>query len=161
VRFVSVLFVIVYCEEKSAVAAVRVTFTVPLPVSVPPPLRMTNAAGVSVAPAPIVRLPEELKFRLALKPLVLLTLTLLKAIVAVVVPPNAVAAGVPGVLKFTVLDVVNVNGVTAVVLTVQLPRNVCVSEVPPLKVAVPPMVRLPLSVNAPPAVLAPEVESVR
>jgi hypothetical protein len=45
---VSVLLVIVYWLLKSAVAAVRVTTTVPLPVSVPAPLMTADAAGVKV-----------------------------------------------------------------------------------------------------------------
>jgi len=38
----------VYCELKSAVAAVRLTFTVPDPVSVPAPFITSAAAGVNV-----------------------------------------------------------------------------------------------------------------
>ena len=56
--------VIVYCEEKSAVAAVRVTFVVPLPVSVPAPLITSAAAGVNVPSTvivpPTLKLPEPL-----------------------------------------------------------------------------------------------------
>ena len=151
----------VYWLKKSDVAAVLVTFTVPLPVSVPAPLTITAAAGVNVAPAPTVRVPELLKLRLALKPLVLLTLTLLNAMVALELPPNDVDAGVPGVLKLIVLAVVKANGVAAEVLMTQLPRNVCVREVPPSKVAEPLIVRSPLTVSAPPAVFAPLVDSVR
>jgi hypothetical protein len=44
------LLAIVYWLLKSAVAAVRVTFTVPLPVSVPAPLITLAAAGVNPAP---------------------------------------------------------------------------------------------------------------
>ncbi len=47
VRLVKVLLVIVYCELKSAVASVRVTLTVPLPVNVPMPLITSVAEGVN------------------------------------------------------------------------------------------------------------------
>ena|SRR5437660_3826385 len=62
VRLVNVLLVMVYCELKSAVAAVLVTCTVPLPVSVPAPLTMTAAAGEKTALALTVRVPTTLKF---------------------------------------------------------------------------------------------------
>lgn len=56
------MVVIVYCELKSAVAAVRVTFTVPEPLSVPAPLMISAAEGVNVpftASVPAVaKLPE-------------------------------------------------------------------------------------------------------
>jgi len=81
--------------------------------------------------------------------------------VAAVVPPSDVGAGVSGVLKLIVLDVVKAKGVAAVVLMIQLPPKLCVSDVPPLNVAVPLNVRLPLTVSAPPAVFAPALESVR
>src|ERR1051325_8749241 len=52
VRLVSVLFVIVYWLRKSAVAAVRVTRAVPVPVSVPVPLMTAAATGLKIAFAP-------------------------------------------------------------------------------------------------------------
>ena len=150
-----------YCELKSGVAAVLVTFTVPLPVRVPVPLTTTAADGVKVTLAATVNVPEMLKFSLDEKPLVLFRFTVLKPSVAADVPLNEVAAGVPGVLKLSVLVVVNENGVAAVVLTIQFPRNVCVSDVPPAKVAVPEIVKSPFTVRAPPAVFAPEIERIR
>ena len=57
---------IVYWEEKSAVAAVLVTCAVPDPVSVPAPETITAAAGVKIAPALIFKLPATLKLVFAL-----------------------------------------------------------------------------------------------
>ena len=150
-----------YCELKSGVAAVRVTFTVPLPVRVPVPLTTTDADGVKVTLAATVNVPEMLKSSVDEKPLVLFTLTLLKPSVAEVLPVIDVAAGVPGVLKLSVLVVMNKNGVAAVVFTIQLPRNVCVRDVPAAKVADPEIVKSPLTVSAPPAVFALVLERVR
>ncbi len=70
------------------------------------------------------------------------------------VPLIEVAAGVPGVLKLIVPEVVNAYGVADVVLTIQFPRNVCVNEVPPLNDASSLIVKSPLTVSAPPAVFA-------
>jgi len=134
---------------------------VPLPVKVPAPLITTAADGVKVTFAATVNVPEMLKFSLDEKPLVLLRFTVLKPSVAAVVPLNEVAAGVPGVLKLSVLVVTNENGVTAVVFTIQFPRNVCVSDVPPAKVAVPEIVKSPFTVRAPPAVFALVPERMR
>lgn len=53
VRFVRVLFVIEYCVEKSAVARVRVTRAVPVPVSVPVPLMIAPATGLKIAFTPL------------------------------------------------------------------------------------------------------------
>jgi len=53
--------VIVYWLLKSAVAAVRVTFTVPLPVKVPRPEITSVAPGVKVADAPTVKVPPTAK----------------------------------------------------------------------------------------------------
>ena len=122
---------------------------------VPPPLTVTLDAGVKMTLAATVRFPEPLKFRLDEKPLVLFRLTLLKTIVAAELPLKEVATGVLGVLKLIVLAVVNEKGVAAVVLTIQLPRKLCVSEFPALKVAVPEIVRSPFAVIAPPVVFAP------
>ena len=58
VRLVKVLLVIVYWEEKSAVAAIRVTRAVPVPVSVPVPLMTAAATGLRIAFTPLtLRLP--------------------------------------------------------------------------------------------------------
>ena len=58
VRLVNVLFVIVYCDEKSAVAAVRVTRAVPVPVNVPVPLMTAPATGERIAFTPLtLRVP--------------------------------------------------------------------------------------------------------
>ncbi len=86
---------------------------------------------------------------------------MLKAIVAVAVPSIDVAAGVNGALKLSMLVVVNANGVTADVLIIQLPKNSCVSDVPPLKVAECINVKSPFTINAPPAVFAPVLDRVR
>ena len=56
VKFVSVLLVMVYCDKKSAVAAVLVTCTVPAPVSVPAPEMNTAATGIKM-PSTINVLP--------------------------------------------------------------------------------------------------------
>ncbi len=53
VRLVNVLLVIVYCDEKSAVAAMRVTRAVPVPVSVPVPLMTAAATGMKIAFTPL------------------------------------------------------------------------------------------------------------
>lgn len=95
-----------YCELKSAVATVRVTFTVPLPVSVPAPLMRLVAPGVRVTFVATVKLPDALIFKLTLKPLVLLILTTLNATVEEVVPSRFLAPAGVGLLKFTVLAVV-------------------------------------------------------
>ena len=68
-RFVRVLFVIVYCEAKSAVAVVRVTWTVPFPVSVPEPLMILEVPGVRMTFEATVTVLEALKFMFTLKPL--------------------------------------------------------------------------------------------
>src|SRR5215217_848977 len=58
VRLVNVLLLIVYCDEKSAVAAMRVTRAVPVPVSVPVPLITAAATGDKMAFAPLtLRVP--------------------------------------------------------------------------------------------------------
>src|ERR1044071_4150813 len=58
VKLVSVLLVMVYCDKKSAVAAVRVTRAVPVPVGVPVPLITAPATGERIAFAPLtLRLP--------------------------------------------------------------------------------------------------------
>jgi len=53
--------VIVYWLLKSAVAAVRVTFTVPVPVKVPKPEMTSAAPGVKVAELPTVKVPPTAK----------------------------------------------------------------------------------------------------
>jgi len=53
--------VIVYWLLKSAVAAVRVTFTVPVPVKVPNPEMTSVAPGVKVAELPTVKVPPTAK----------------------------------------------------------------------------------------------------
>src|SRR5215210_2616277 len=66
VRLVNVLLVIVYCDEKSAVAAVRVTRAVPVPVSVPVPLMIVAATGERIAFAPLtLRLPPTARLLLS------------------------------------------------------------------------------------------------
>ena len=66
VKLVNVLFVIVYCDEKSAVAAMRVTRAVPVPVSVPVPLITVAGTGAKIAFAPLtLRLPLTAKLLLA------------------------------------------------------------------------------------------------
>ena len=92
---------------------------------------------VNVAPIATESVPVTLKFSVELNPLVLLTFTLLKPSVAVVVPVIDVAAGTPGELKFIVDEVVNDSGAAADVLMIQLPAKLCVNEVPILNVAVP------------------------
>jgi hypothetical protein len=61
---VKVLPVIVYWELKSAVAAVRVTWTVPVPVRVPAPLIIFAAEGVKVELEPRVKVPATAKLLL-------------------------------------------------------------------------------------------------
>ena len=97
--------------------------------------------------------------RLKLKPLVLLTFTTASVSVAAVVPLIDVAAGVPGILKLIVLPVA-VIGVAAVVFMIQLPVKAWVNA-PVVKVAVPPRVKLPLTVSTPVAVFAALPESPR
>jgi len=53
--------VIVYWLLKSAVAAVRVTLTVPVPVKVPRPEITSVAPGVKVADVPTVKVPPTAK----------------------------------------------------------------------------------------------------
>src|ERR1041385_46510 len=66
VRLVKVLFVMVYCDEKSAVAAMRVTRAVPEPVNVPVPLMTGAATGAKIAFVPLtLRLPLTAKLLLA------------------------------------------------------------------------------------------------
>jgi len=130
-------------------------------VRVPVPLTTAAGVGVKVTLAATVNVPEMLKFSLDENPLVLFRFTELKPSVATEVPLNEVAAGVPGVLKLSVLVVVKENGVAAVVFTIQFPRNVCVSDVPPAKVAVPVIVKSPFTVRAPPAVFAPVFKRIR
>ena len=149
-------------------AAVLVTRTVPEPVIVPAGatgLMTTAESGVKTTPEAIVsvRVPpaSRLKFFVVLKPLVLLIFTLLKPRVAVDVPLMEVAAAGLGVLKSSVFAVIKENGVAAEVLTIQFPRNVCVDDVPPSKLANPEIVRSPLTVRPAAAVFALVLESVR
>src|SRR6185295_15253174 len=66
VRFVSVLLVIVYCDKKSGVAAIREARAVPAPVSVPVPLMTDAATGEKIAFAPLtLRVPLTPKLLLA------------------------------------------------------------------------------------------------
>ena len=95
-----------------------------MPVRVPAPLTTALLDGEKVTLAATVNVPVMLKFSVEEKPLVLFRLTLLKPMVAEVLPLNEVAAGVPGVLKLIVLAVVKENGVAALVLTIQFPRKV-------------------------------------
>ena len=131
---------------KNASAVFLETLAVPAPVKVPAPLITVAASGLNV-PVTVkvlagamevqelevervtlvatVTAPEALKLSFKVVPLVLLKFKMLKAVVCVVVPPNVVAAGVPGVLKFMVPPVVNVYGDEPIdVSTIQLPRNV-------------------------------------
>jgi len=89
------------------VADILVTLTVPFPVRVPVPLIVFVAPGVKVTLFATVRFPEALILLLILKPLVLFMLRTLNAIVCEDEPVIDVAAGVPGVLKLTVPEVVN------------------------------------------------------
>ena len=57
----------VYWLMKSAVAAVRVTWTVPVPASEPAPEMTVVAVGASVLPLFTVRVPPTSKFEVALK----------------------------------------------------------------------------------------------
>lgn len=78
----------VYCEAKSAVAAVRVTSTVPEPVRVPEPEITTAAAGTRLALALTVMLPSALMLVFTdTSALVLESVKLLKAVVEL--PPMA------------------------------------------------------------------------
>lgn len=107
------MFVIVYCELKSAVAAVLVTRAVPLPVSVPVPLTIIAAAGDRTAFALMVRVPFAAKFVAAETAAPVFEIVMLLKVVAVE-PPMACAA-VP--LNATVL----VFAVNVPALLVKLP----------------------------------------
>lgn len=96
----------------------RVTCTVPEPVKVPVPLMIFDAPGVRTTVFATVNVPDALMFRFTLNPLVLFTFTVLKAMVALVVPLIDRAAATVGALKLTVLEVVYANGVAADVLTI-------------------------------------------
>ena len=110
VKFVSVLLAIVYCELKSAVAAVRVTFTVPLPVRVPVPLMMSAAAGAKEPFTVIVPLALKLPL-LEIVPLIVKLLNVnvpellmdpeapLRVIVPVGEKVNAPTVSVPAIVK--------------------------------------------------------------
>ena len=63
-RLVKVLPVIVYCELKSAVADVLVTWAVPVPVSVPAPLITFATEGVNTEEESIVKVPPTAKLLL-------------------------------------------------------------------------------------------------
>jgi hypothetical protein len=116
------LLEIEYCELKLFEPLVmRVTFTVPFPESVPLPFNIANESGVTEAFDETLNVLEELKFLFTVNPLVLLIVILLKEVVADVVPTKVVAAGVTGVLKMIVLEVLYENGVPADELFVQFP----------------------------------------
>ena len=76
---VRVLLVIVYWLAKSAVAAVRVTLTVPKPVKVPAPEMISAAAGVKVAPEFTVKVVTTEKLPLEVTLAELAMVRLLKA----------------------------------------------------------------------------------
>ena len=100
VKFVSVLVVIVYCDKKSAVAAIRVTRAVPEPVKVPVPLMTAAATGERIAFAPLtLRVPPTAKLLLAVSGFVVFESVRLKNVIFV--PLLMLCAPVP--LKLNVL----------------------------------------------------------
>src|ERR1051326_2109952 len=133
----SVLLVIVYCVRKSAVAAVRVTRAVPLPVSVPVPPTITAAAGFRMALALMVRFPLVLKFVFAVT--AALVLASVRSLKVVVVVPLMVCAEVP---FSTTVPAPCVNAA----LFVKFPAMLMVVAVPILNVPAE-SVSVPLSVS--------------
>src|ERR1041385_2748296 len=109
VRLVNVLFVIVYCDEKSAVAAVRVTRAVPEPVSVPVPLITVAATGAKIAFAPLtLRLPLTAKLLFAASGCVVFESVRLK--IVILVPLLMLWAPVPLKLNVPVAPLKEVAG---------------------------------------------------
>src|ERR1700754_316771 len=100
VKLVRVLFVIVYCDRKSAVAAIRVTRAVPVPVNVPVPIIPAPATGLNIAFVPLtLSEPLTAKLLLAVSGLVMFESVRLKNVM--LVPLLMLCAAVP--LKLNVL----------------------------------------------------------
>jgi len=153
--------VIVYCDKKSAVAAMRVTWAVPLPVSVPAPLITSAAAGMNVPPTVIV-VPTLKSPLLDVVPLIV---KLMKANVpAFTIEPPAIVIVPEEGLKFAPVPTVRVpptpkllDVVTVAEFEIVRSPNASVPEFTieePSFIVIAPLVgvNVPVTVNMPPTV---------